>query len=85
MLLGEFIYSNEFMSLGKIMYSDEFMSLDEFIYSDEFMLLDEFIYLDEFVSLDSASAIPYFWGRLPLFAFGAEKVAKTLSLLSKWW
>jgi hypothetical protein len=31
----------------------------------------------------STGAIPYFWVRLPLFAFGAEKVAKTVSLLSE--
>ncbi len=52
MLLGEFIYSNEFMCLGEFMYSDEFMSLGEFMYSDEF------------TALCSAGAIPYLWVQL---------------------
>jgi hypothetical protein len=85
MFLGEFIHSDEFMLLGEFMCSAEFMSLGEFIYSDEFMLLGEFIYSDEFTSSYSARPIPYFWVQLPLFVFGAEKVAKTLSLLSGQW
>jgi hypothetical protein len=47
--------------------------------------LDKFTHSDEFMSPDSAGAIPYFWGQLLLFAFGAEKVAKRLSLLSGQW
>jgi hypothetical protein len=70
------------MSLGEFIYSDESMLLGEFIYSDELILLGEFIYSDEFMSSYSAGVIPYFRVRLPLFVFGAEKVAKTLSLLS---
>ncbi len=82
MLLGEFIYSDEFMLLGEFIYSDEFMLVGEFVYLDEFMLLGEFIYSDEFMSSYSAGAIPYFGVQVPLFVFGAEKVAKMQSLLS---
>jgi hypothetical protein len=70
---------------SEFIYSDEFMSLDEFRHSDEFMSLDEFTHSDEFITLDSAGAIPYFWGQLLLFAFGAEKVGKRLLLLSGRW
>ncbi len=73
------------MLLGEFIHSDEFMLLGEFIYSDEFMLLGEFIYSDEFVSSYSAGAISYFGVQVPLFAFGAEKVAKMLLLLSRQW
>ncbi len=85
MLLGEIIYSDEFMMLGEFIYSDEFILVGKFIYSDEFMLLGEFIYSDEFMSSYFAGAIPYFGVRVPLFVFGAEKVAKMLSLLSGQW
>ncbi len=33
----------------------------------------------------STGVIPYFWVCLPFFAIGAEKVAKTVLLLSGWW
>jgi hypothetical protein len=73
------------MLLGEFIYSDELVSLGEFIYSDEFTSVGEFMYSDEFTSSYSAGTIPYFRVRIPLFIFGVEKVAKTLSLLSGQW
>ncbi len=69
----EFVHVNLYLSyeLVQVIWTCEFVHVNLYL-SYELVQVNSY----------SAGAIPYFWLRLPLFAVGAEKVAKMLLLLS---